>query len=515
MTSAAALPGIRLDHDPARTRSVPTRATNPTREGWTHLVGAAGLGIDVSPDLDVESLVDRLAQALRESGSLERLDGDGLKDRVASLRRLAGLADAGMAAAVAALQASGTVTADGAPSPAAWLKANCNRSGRDAARTARLAEHIDELPATARALSDGRISAEAADAIVAATRDVELGEPHQVEADLAELASTVDPARLRRHIDRQRQAARGDTLLRDERRQHAVREASMSRDDTTGMWNLRAKLSDEAGTRIRTALDAFDIPTDDTKGRPHLRMADALDAMATAVLDHGHTPTSGGITRPHLAVTIDHATLSADLTDPTVPTPTRPTPPSTRRTHAGPTCLPAPPPGAAPCPPKPSGGCAATPPCHASSPPATRCQWTSDAPPAPGPAPNDAPSTCATEAAAAHPATDPSHGPRSTTSAGGATTGPPPSTTGLRCATTATTSSTTAAGPSHSTSNRRRHLDLTRGAGRRHPSTSTMTPPRDPTLTVGHSAMCRPWLVALLRHTPNSGKVAAAFHRRG
>ena len=318
MTTATALPGMKRNEDPARSRSAPTRRTKPTGEGWTHLVGPGSVGIPVSPDLEVETLVDRLAQALRDSGHLERLDGDGLKDRVASLRRLAGLADAGMAAAVAALHSSGTVAADGAPSPAAWLKANCNRSGRDAARTARLAEHFDELPATARALSDGRITAEAADAIVRATRDIELGEPHQVEADLAAVASTVDPAGLRRHIDRQRQAARGDTMLRDERRQHAVREASMSRDDASGMWHLRAKLSDEAGTRIRTALDAFDIPTDDTKSRPHLRMADALDAMATAVLDHGHTPGTGGITRPHLSVTVDHATLSADLTDPNV-----------------------------------------------------------------------------------------------------------------------------------------------------------------------------------------------------
>ena len=291
----------------------------PRGRGWTDLVVGPDSDLPVpGPDVEVASLVDRLAQVLRDRDMLAGMDASGLKARVASLRRLAGLADASLAAAVAALDTTGAMRADGAPSPAAWLKANTSRSGRDAARTARLADRLHQRPATADALADGRLTAESADAIVRALDDPQLGDDPRIEAELVDVASSAGPERLRRRIDARRQAARGDALLRDERSQHARREATMTRDDDTGMWHLRATMSDETGTVIRTALNAFDIPTDDTKRRPHLRLVDALTAMATTVLDHGHTPATGGITRPHLAVTIDHATLSADLTDPTV-----------------------------------------------------------------------------------------------------------------------------------------------------------------------------------------------------
>ncbi|HKJ56066.1 MAG TPA: hypothetical protein VJ978_08770, partial [Nitriliruptoraceae bacterium] len=108
---------------------------------------------------------------------LGRLGADALRGRLAVLRRLEGATTAAIAATVAALDAAGGIEADGAASKAEWLKANTGRSGREAARLGRLADGLDRLPGTAGALSTGDLTAEAADAIVQATRDGRLGDP--------------------------------------------------------------------------------------------------------------------------------------------------------------------------------------------------------------------------------------------------------------------------------------------------------------------------------------------------
>lgn len=281
------------------------------------LVGGRG------PEIGVQGLVERLAAVLADRQRLAALDTAGVKARIAALRRLSGLAETGLAAAMTALEAAGGLGDDGAPSKADWLKAHDGRSGREAARVARLADALEDLPDTAQALSDGKLSAETADAIVKASRDGRLGTPEQVEQELLPVATRTTPERLRRHIKSREHAADGSRLARDERRQRALRRLSLHRSDT-GMWDIHGQLADEAGTRLRTALDAFDIPTEGTRGRPDKRMADALDALATAALDHAMTPGNGGTARPHLSVIVPAETLDADLTDPAAADPDAP-----------------------------------------------------------------------------------------------------------------------------------------------------------------------------------------------
>lgn len=295
-------------------------------------VGDAPTAVTGPPDLDVVDqsttivghvsdveevawLVDRLAVLVGDRDHLAGLDADAVRARIGCLRRLAGLTEAGLAAAVGALDQVGGVAADGAPSAAEWLKANLLRSGRDAARTSRLAQAMDDLPQTTAALASGRMSADSADAIVGAARDGRLGAPAVVEAQLLEVASSSSPERLRRAIRKRQQLADHTRLVRDERRQHALRSVTFARHDD-GMWHLHGRLTDEVGTRLRTALDAFDISSDQTRGRPDKRLADALDTMTFALLDHGLAPGTGGTARPHLSVLVDLDVLTADLVDP-------------------------------------------------------------------------------------------------------------------------------------------------------------------------------------------------------
>lgn len=262
--------------------------------------------------------VDVVVTAVTDPFRFAGVDAPSLRARLTLLRRLEGATTAGIATTLAALDRAGGVQGDGAPSKTEWLKAHTGRNGRDAARMARLADNLDHLPATAQALVDGRVGSDAADTIVKATRDGRLGDPSQVESDLLDIADTTTPEELRREVRRRQQAADGAALLRNERRQHAMRDLSLVRDGDTGMWNLRGRISDECGTRLRTTLDAFDHadPTDTLllqRRRPGQRLADALDQLATAALDHTLAPTSSGIARPHLSVIVDLPTVAADL----------------------------------------------------------------------------------------------------------------------------------------------------------------------------------------------------------
>jgi hypothetical protein len=252
--------------------------------------------------------------------ALADLGADGLRDRMAALNRLEGLTAVALAATTRALADARVTEDDGAANPAAWLQANSNRSSGDATRIARLATDLEDLPETRRALTEGTITAESADAIVRAARDGDLGSPDQFDRDLARVAATTDPARLRRDIARRAQQARGDRMLLDERAQRARRQLSLTRQHD-GMWRLYGQLTGESGNRLRTLLDVFDLPdsTDTPVGerrRPDQRLADALDTAVGVALDHADLPATGGVTRPHVSVLMDATTFAADLTDP-------------------------------------------------------------------------------------------------------------------------------------------------------------------------------------------------------
>lgn len=285
-------------------------------------IGTATVGA-TAPGISFTAAVDVIVATVTDPSGLQGADADGIRDRLDQLRRLEGAATAGIAGALAALDRAGGVAGDGAPSKTEWLKSHTGRAGRDAARMARLADNLDALPATANALANGTLGPDAADTIVRATRDGRLGDIDQLEADLLTLAETATPDQLRHEVRRRQQAADGAALLREERRQHALRNVNLTRDGATGMWDLHGKLSDECGTRLRTTLDAFDHADPQStpllsRRRPDQRLADALDQLATTALDHALTGANGGIARPHLSVVVDAATLTADLNSPDI-----------------------------------------------------------------------------------------------------------------------------------------------------------------------------------------------------
>ena len=258
-----------------------------------------------------------LGRALTLPTQVDTADGPALRDRVDLLERLVGMTTAGLAATLAALRKVGAIEADGAASTAAWVKANTSRSGRDAARAGRLADNLDELPATAEALASGQLTAEAADAVVTAARDGRIGDPARVEEELLPLATSGPPEELRADIRRRHQELDAAAMVRDERHQHANRRFQLGRRDS-GMWDVHGTLPDEVGQQFATALEAFDHPEPQgtptlQRRRPEQRRADALAALVGVALDRGLAPGTGGIVRPHLSVIVPAPTVSADL----------------------------------------------------------------------------------------------------------------------------------------------------------------------------------------------------------
>ncbi len=299
-----------------------------------HQVGGSGLQPTalVAPTDDNQALRDALAlvrDVLRagRSGGANQGDGDAtgdtnlpaatLRERVDLLERLGGATAAGLASTLATMRRSGAIEADGAPSTSAWLTAHTGRSRRDASRAARLADNLDEMPATAAALASGELTAESADAMVQAARDGRLGGPAQVEHDLLDLATSGGPEQLRSGIRQRQQAADGAAMLRDERRQRSARAFHLTRLDS-GMWDVRGALPDEVGQQFATALDAFDHPEPTgtpllERRRPEQRRTDALAALLGVAMDRGFAPGTGGIVRPHISVIVPAATVTADL----------------------------------------------------------------------------------------------------------------------------------------------------------------------------------------------------------
>jgi hypothetical protein len=256
-------------------------------------------------------------QSATSTEALEALDGPALRVRFDQLRRVEGLGTAGQARTVARLARTGVVRDDGASSTSSWIQRTARRSTREAAQLSRLAQQAEQLPRTLDAVAAGAITPEAADAIARAASDGRLGPASDVDAQLVGVARATSPERLRREIRHREQAVDGARLLRDERRQYAARRITLA-DRPDGLVGVTGQLPGEMAERLRTCLDAFDLPDatgtpDDQRRNPGQRLADALDGAVSQLLAHGDVPAGAGRV-PQLTVHVELATIDADLT---------------------------------------------------------------------------------------------------------------------------------------------------------------------------------------------------------
>lgn len=214
------------------------------------------------------------------------------------------------------LDSSGAYLADGAVSPAAWLRSRA-RMGHGAARDRMaLGRSLPEMPSTAGAFSRGEISIAHARVLAAAVAPGT--DPGAREHFLAAEPSFVDAARvttpqeLRKIVERYVLDLAGDDGVARAEAIHARRRLHAF-PTYDGMVAGSFLLDPEGGEILLTALAARldadrDAPGDPAR-TPAQRRADALTDMLRASIDAGEPTTTGG-ERPHVTLVVDLATLA-------------------------------------------------------------------------------------------------------------------------------------------------------------------------------------------------------------
>ncbi len=189
-----------------------------------------------------------LRQHLRED-QVDLLTRGQLNDRFAEVRRLKGAVAAYEARLVRAVDGLGDRGLDGK----GVLRAQGKTSDRAAARTAKTASMLEELPEVEAALEEGRITSEHADAVADAAEKVS---PEAAQTELLD-TDEVPPADVfaKRAREWSGKRAGGDGTDRH-RRQRNNRSGSHWVDrDNDGMWMFKFSLDDERGQLAKHALD--------------------------------------------------------------------------------------------------------------------------------------------------------------------------------------------------------------------------------------------------------------------
>jgi len=255
-----------------------------------------------------EDALDVLVQV-----DLHDLDGEALMSALDAVEQLRRRCDALAAKVLATVEADGRWAVDGARSMAAWYRARTGRHRASAAREVRQARALrDHLPATAKALAAGKISADHVAAIVRhATntdarrerlRDEEVGEDfllaHARDLD----ASAFDVAVKHWGLRADPEAADRAYVEDSEREEFYLSE-------TTDGYVPGGWLSKSSGQVVLTALQArTGTPSKDDRRSPAQRAAKSLVGLAHLGLDSGALRPGARI-RPHVSVHVPFETL--------------------------------------------------------------------------------------------------------------------------------------------------------------------------------------------------------------
>ena len=281
------------------------------------------------------STVEHL-QAAAEHVSRARdagIDGADLAQVVTTTQAVIRIAQAMLMDATAAAHAADVARGQGAASTQSWIPQTAGVSHRDAARDVKLAQELQNAPATRRAMDQPGMSPEKARVITGAMDKL----PHQVddadratiEADLVAMAQKHSVEDLRRAakrsveaIDREwadEQEAR--ILDAEEKRAHRRSEFWMLPTDADGMVEGGFLLPVLEADVLRSALESHTSPRHDCTDQPdHLHddkptYRHKLGRAFTAII--GHLPTEsfgnhGGVAAT-LVVTTDYETLRGDV----------------------------------------------------------------------------------------------------------------------------------------------------------------------------------------------------------
>ncbi|MDQ1395858.1 MAG: hypothetical protein QOG64_1117, partial [Acidimicrobiaceae bacterium] len=214
------------------------------------------------------------------------------------------------AQATAEFDAAGMWELDAEVSMTAWLRERGGMTNRSAARIVATGRRLADLPATAAAWRDGRLSSGQIEAVTAHLNPSTAPRFAELEADLVPLMeglSARETATLMRAWKARLETVDPDQIEPVE----ATRAVHLS--CTLGeQWRLDGDLDPESGQLMATAIRLAESA--DVEGEPArsaaTRRADALVDVCRFFLDH-QTSRTGGRHRPHLNVLVDIGDLAA------------------------------------------------------------------------------------------------------------------------------------------------------------------------------------------------------------
>ncbi len=258
--------------------------------------------------------LNRLSAAIDELASEPTIElpAADLPNRLLALHRAAARLHAELLRTTAAFEAGAAWQADGAVTPAAWLRHEARvteGAARDQLRTARLLR--DDLPLTAAALAAGEIGSDHVRVIARAATANPNRRASLAEAEplLIDAARRLGPRMFATVVRRWADAVDPAAAVADEQRAHELRRLSIS-PTLHGMVAIDGLLDPESGATLMAAVQALAAPGASEDGRTSAqRRADALVELARMALDTGAMPQVAG-DRPHLLVAVDYRALS-------------------------------------------------------------------------------------------------------------------------------------------------------------------------------------------------------------
>ena len=245
---------------------------------------------------------------LREE-DLEAAPASAMGEDIAELRRHINGCEAEFTRRLKRFDTGHGYAASGALNPKPWLRWQCHLSPSAASDRVEVSRLLASLPETTDSFAEGEISYQHA-SMIARTAE-KLGEKMEAGAEklLVNAAKEMDPARLRVACLQLRHCLDPDAVLADANEANELRYLYLSQ-TLDGVFYLNGRLDAEGGASLQTALNALSGPrAADDQRAPKQRRADSLVELARQQLDRGKLPEVGG-QRPHLAVTVDMATLA-------------------------------------------------------------------------------------------------------------------------------------------------------------------------------------------------------------
>jgi hypothetical protein len=255
---------------------------------------------------EINSLLNRLG-----SEDLNSVPAEAMGEDQIALQRIGNRVQAEGLRRLRRFDSGEGYASSGALTARAWLRWQLNLTTTTASERVAVSRKLAALPLTEQALAEGDISYR--HVVLMVETASQLGDRFEGNAEtiLVEAAKELDPWRLQRAIWHLKHCLDADGVLNDANDVHGRRCLHLSQ-TFDGHYRIDGWLDAEGGAVLNTALNSVMGPrlADDNRAATE-RRADALVEMARRQLDGGQLPAVGG-QKPHLAVSVDMATLSKE-----------------------------------------------------------------------------------------------------------------------------------------------------------------------------------------------------------